>query len=100
MSYHKFGNTTVEVWHNDSPVEDFPVGWYWWACQPGCLPDGEPIGPYGSEVEALAEAKGELDYDEPDDDRARQGLGLANMSEVDPDPWGYEMEREERKFGC
>jgi hypothetical protein len=21
-------------------------GWYWWSCTPGCLPDGEPDGPY------------------------------------------------------
>jgi hypothetical protein len=20
--------------------------WYWWACFPGCLPDGDPIGPF------------------------------------------------------
>ena len=27
------------------------AGWYWWACQPGCLPDGEAQGPFDS-VEA------------------------------------------------
>lgn len=21
-------------------------GWYWWYCQPGCLPDGEAAGPF------------------------------------------------------
>lgn len=28
-------------------------GWYWHACFPGCLPDGEPQGPFGSEREAI-----------------------------------------------
>jgi hypothetical protein len=23
-------------------------GWYWWACFPGCLPDGDAIGPFKS----------------------------------------------------
>lgn len=32
-------------------------GWYWWTCFPGCLPDGDPSGPYGTEAEALADAQ-------------------------------------------
>ena len=32
-----------------NPVEP---GWYWWACMPGCLPDGEATGPF--ETSALA----------------------------------------------
>lgn len=32
-------------------------GWYWQACYPGCLPDGEPIGPFDTEAEALADAQ-------------------------------------------
>lgn len=31
--------------------------WYWWACFPGCLPDGEPNGPFETEEEALADAR-------------------------------------------
>ena len=27
-------------------------GWYWWACFPGCLPDGPPTGPFATEGEA------------------------------------------------
>lgn len=27
-------------------------GWYWWACFPGCLPDGEPNGPFPTEYDA------------------------------------------------
>jgi hypothetical protein len=32
-------------------------GWYWWACFPGCLPDGPAIGPYETEREALRDAQ-------------------------------------------
>lgn len=32
-------------------------GWYWWSCFPGCLPDGEPNGPFETETEALADAQ-------------------------------------------
>ena len=27
-------------------------GWYWWACYPGCLADGEPCGPFSTSTEA------------------------------------------------
>ena len=32
-------------------------GWYWQACFPGCLPDGEPMGPFKTRDEALADAQ-------------------------------------------
>ena len=32
-------------------------GWYWWPCFPGCLPDGDPVGPFATEAEALADAQ-------------------------------------------
>jgi len=31
-------------------------GWYWQACYPGCLPDGDPMGPFASEEEAILNA--------------------------------------------
>jgi len=34
-----------------------PPGWYWWACFPGCLPDGDPQGPYESEQAAIDAAQ-------------------------------------------
>ena len=34
-------------------------GWYWWPCFPGCLPDGDPNGPFDSMEEALADAQGD-----------------------------------------
>lgn len=33
-------------------------GWYWWACFPGCLPDGDPMGPFETEQFAWADAQG------------------------------------------
>lgn len=32
-------------------------GWYWWLCFPGCLPDSDPVGPFETEAEALADAQ-------------------------------------------
>lgn len=32
------------------------IGWYWQACFPGCLPDGDPTGPFAGETLALADA--------------------------------------------
>lgn len=38
------------------PCEDCPeAGWYWQACFPGCLPDGEPNGPFATEAECIAD---------------------------------------------
>lgn len=31
-------------------------GWYWVACFPGCLPDGEPTGPFAYSQQAKADA--------------------------------------------
>ena len=44
----------------DSDGEPMPAGWYWHACFPGCLPDGEPMGPFDSEGLAIANARGEV----------------------------------------
>lgn len=44
------GNGDME----DGPL---PTGWYWWSCFPGCLPDGDPIGPFDTEAEAIADAQ-------------------------------------------
>ena len=39
-----------------SPL-DLDAGFYWWACHPGCLPEGEPVGPFASAKEAIADAR-------------------------------------------
>ena len=43
----------------DAMIEEQGItgGWYWWACFPGCLPDGPPIGPFATSQEALADAQ-------------------------------------------
>lgn len=48
-------------WYSYGPVDCKVLtepGWYWWACFPGCLPDSDPIGPFATEEEALADAQG------------------------------------------
>lgn len=74
-AYHSFQNDdgeeygSFEVFHHDGERvadgdcwanedgENLPAGWYWWACFPGCLPDGDPVGPFDTEEEALADAR-------------------------------------------
>ena len=36
---------------------DMAEGRYYWFCFPGCLPDSDPVGPFGTEAEALADAQ-------------------------------------------
>ena len=38
-----------------------PVGWFWWSCFPGCLPDSEPNGPFDTQDEALADAQSDCE---------------------------------------
>ena len=41
----------------DNPPEGDTSGWYWWACFPGCLPDGEASGPFKTAAEAETDAQ-------------------------------------------
>ena len=43
-----------------------PVGWFWWTCLPGCLPDSDVNGPYDTRELALADAQEDADLDEED----------------------------------
>lgn len=45
----------LEVYYSGYPASD--PGWYYWYCFPGCLPDSDPIGPFDSEADALADAR-------------------------------------------
>lgn len=61
----------AEVYYHEGPTEPppphhpddawkynlMPTGWYWWPCFPGCLPDGDPCGPFDTEAEAIADAR-------------------------------------------
>lgn len=58
-------HSSFEVWAvNQNDVieygEDSIVlhpGYYWWACSPGCTPDGELSGPFPTSLEAWADAR-------------------------------------------
>ena len=68
MSYHQFRDQTGEPYgsfetffYYDSLGKDRPYrlgerGWYWHACQPGCLPEGDLSGPFANEQEAIIDA--------------------------------------------
>lgn len=54
MPYHAFQSA-------EGPIGSFEVfndegGWYWQACYPGCLPDGDPAGPFETEQDAIDDA--------------------------------------------
>ena len=60
----EYSLSDVEVFHipddYNPESEDgnpLPDGWYWWSCFPGCLPDSDPVGPFDTEAEALADAQ-------------------------------------------
>lgn len=50
--WHKGGpleentNEAGQDWDFDDSEQDDQPGWYWHACFPGCMPDGEPEGPF------------------------------------------------------
>lgn len=47
------------------PGESIPdeVGWYYWLCFPGCIPDGPPVGPFDDEEQALEHSRLDLEED-------------------------------------
>jgi len=69
MSYHAFKDDegesfgSFETFHTDGiggGDEECPdPGFYWQACFPGCLPDGEPSGPFETESAAIEDAQGQ-----------------------------------------
>lgn len=53
-----FYATEGDLWElAEGDLSKSPEGYYWQACFPGCLPDGEPNGPFASYAEALADAQ-------------------------------------------
>lgn len=65
MSYHQFKDDegqpygSFEVWFSPGNEQEGEEGWYWWACFPGCMPDGDAIGPFATEQEAIDDAQEE-----------------------------------------
>lgn len=55
---HEHGTGSFEVWHSDRQ-DSLEPGWYWWPCFPGCLPDGEPSGPFPTSEGAYLDAIGD-----------------------------------------
>lgn len=54
------GTRMHEMMENDHGVDaDSLAGYYWQSCFPGCLPDGDPIGPFDTRALAVADAQGE-----------------------------------------
>jgi hypothetical protein len=50
--------TETDVAEKEISGESFTEpGWYWWHCFPGCLPDGEAIGPFETEADAVADMR-------------------------------------------
>lgn len=49
------------TWEMTDDGEIAPSGWYYWSCFPGCLPDSDPVGPFATEAEALADAREGVD---------------------------------------
>ena len=55
---------SFEVFWYDAEDEDIDAymenkassGWYWWSCFPGCMPDGEKMGPFATSSQAYDDA--------------------------------------------
>lgn len=41
----------------DCEAPHYAERFFWQSCFPGCLPDSDPIGPFATEAEALADAR-------------------------------------------
>lgn len=66
MDRSDFVNPDKDSWMADSVAANDGrsaglAGWYWWSCLPGCLPDGDPSGPFKSPAAARRDAVESLD---------------------------------------
>lgn len=63
LSRHEFRlarmNSKVREQMFDAMIaeEGIEGGWFYWFCFPGCMPDSEAVGPYGSRDAALSAAR-------------------------------------------
>ena len=69
MSYYEFasdsgtgyGSLETFFYYDVPPATQHRIGdrgWYWWPCFPGCHPDGDPVGPFQTERDAVIDAGG------------------------------------------
>lgn len=73
-------NTWMAEWMRDEgATADGLAGYYYWFCEPGCLPDGEAIGPYANHHEACAAAHSEFRGGDED----RYSVIVGNIGEVE-----------------
>lgn len=54
--YHQFRDVAGEPHGSYETFHNNVGDWWWWTCFPGCLPDGEPLGPFESEDDAVIDA--------------------------------------------
>jgi len=57
-----FSLPDVEVFHSsdynlEQDNKTVDAGFYWWSCFQGCLPNGDPVGPFVTEKDAIASAQ-------------------------------------------
>jgi len=50
----EYGSFEV-YWHDGD--DEMAAGWYWRAGFPGCLPDGDPEGPFSTSMQAYYNAR-------------------------------------------
>lgn len=68
IGYHAFMTEdgerygSFEVFQSDATSE-LGAGFFWWACMPGCLPDGDASGPFDTSLAAYADALGHSPVD-------------------------------------
>lgn len=79
----EFTNAHPDSWQADAMKEDGATaaglsGYYFWFCTPGCLPDGEAMGPYKTRGDAVKAATNEL-YG----DTERYSVIVGNIGEVE-----------------
>tara|TARA_Y100000310_G_scaffold315023_1_gene365106 strand:- start:154 stop:474 length:321 start_codon:yes stop_codon:yes gene_type:complete len=55
------GNDNISAREHFSRSANAASGYYWWSCFPGCLPDSDPIGPFETLADAIADAQGGAD---------------------------------------
>ena len=63
VAVEDFNDQHSVFWQMAAENGDDPAdlcGHYYWFCFPGCLPDSDPFGPFDTEAEAIADARGSI----------------------------------------